>query len=160
MAMAGIYTCTITVGGATATSTLEVEVRPAPIANFTFNDNVCAGEPVSFTSTSTTSPTGYQSQIEDYVWDFCDGQTGTGANVTHTYATAGTYQVTLTVSTGDGHCTSEITKEVHVYENYSGTISETACDSFTWNGTTYTQSGTYTYHGQTPHGCDSIVELH
>ena len=36
----------------------------------------------------------------------------------------------------------------------------TACDSYTWNGETYTQSGTYTYTTTAANGCDSIVTLH
>ncbi|MBO7586934.1 MAG: fibrobacter succinogenes major paralogous domain-containing protein, partial [Bacteroidales bacterium] len=36
----------------------------------------------------------------------------------------------------------------------------TACDSYTWNGQTYSQSGDYTQHFQTIHGCDSAVTLH
>ncbi len=35
-----------------------------------------------------------------YVWDFGDGQTGSGATVTHTYASAGKYNVALTVWDG------------------------------------------------------------
>ena len=36
----------------------------------------------------------------------------------------------------------------------------TACDSYTWNGETYTQSGDYTYTTVAANGCDSIVTLH
>ena len=36
----------------------------------------------------------------------------------------------------------------------------TACDSYTWNGETYTQSGAYTYTTVAANGCDSIVTLH
>ena len=36
----------------------------------------------------------------------------------------------------------------------------TACDSYTWNGKTYTQSGTYTYTTTAANGNDSIVTLH
>lgn len=37
-----------------------------------------------------------------YSWNFGDGQTATGASVTHTYAAAGTYAVTLSVSDSYG----------------------------------------------------------
>ena len=37
---------------------------------------------------------------------------------------------------------------------------ETACDSYTWNGNTYTESGDYTVTLQTEQGRDSIENLH
>ena len=36
----------------------------------------------------------------------------------------------------------------------------TACDSYTWNGETYTQGGDYTFTTVAANGCDSIVTLH
>lgn len=39
-------------------------------------------------------------------------------------------------------------------------IYDTAVGSYTWNGNTYSQSGTYVYNGTTVEGCDSIVSLH
>ena len=36
----------------------------------------------------------------------------------------------------------------------------TACDSYTWNGETYTASGEYVYTTTAANGCDSIVTLH
>ena len=36
----------------------------------------------------------------------------------------------------------------------------TACDSYTWNGSTYTTTGAYTYTTVATNGCDSIVTLH
>ena len=112
MAMAGTYTCTITVGSQTNSATTEIVVYPQPTANFNYT-SVCRGTPTQFTSTSTTSPSGQQ--IQSYQWNFGDGQTGTGQNVTHTYANAGNYTVTLTTSCGDGHCTSTKTQTVPVY---------------------------------------------
>ena len=35
----------------------------------------------------------------------------------------------------------------------------TACDSFDWNGTTYTESGTYTFESTNAVGCDSAATL-
>ena len=113
MAMAGTYTCTITVGNQSNSATTEaVVVYPQPTANFNFT-SVCKGTPTQFTSTSTTNPSGQQ--IQNYQWNFGDGQTGSGASVTHTYAQAGNYQVTLTVSCGNGLCTDTKTQTVPVY---------------------------------------------
>ena len=109
--MAGTYTCTTAVGAQTTTASTEVVIYPQPTANFT-NTTVCVGNATQFTSTSTTNPTGQS--IGSYQWNFGDGSTGTGANPAHTYANPGTYQVTLTVSTGNGHCTDQITKTVTV----------------------------------------------
>ena len=109
--MAGTYTCVTTVGNQTTTATTEVVIFPQPTANFNFSTE-CVGNATQFNSTSTTNPTGQQ--IQGFQWNFGDGQTGTGQSVSHTYAQAGTYQVTLTVSCGNGHCTDQITKPVTV----------------------------------------------
>jgi hypothetical protein len=37
---------------------------------------------------------------------------------------------------------------------------ETACESLTWHGVTYTTSGTYTYEYYNPDGCASVDTLH
>lgn len=111
MAMAGTYSCTTTVGAQTTTGTTTVVIYPQPTANFTFT-TVCAGEATQFTSTSTTNPSGQQ--ISSYQWNFGDGQTSNQQSPSHQYAAAGTYTVTLNVSTG-GHCTSTKTQTVTVY---------------------------------------------
>ena len=110
--MAGTYTCVTTVNGQTTTGTTEVIIYAQPTADFDAS-TVCIGYPTEFTSTSTTNPMGQN--IEGYVWDFGDGQTGNGANVSHTYAQVGEYQVSLLVQTGSGTCTDEITKTVTVF---------------------------------------------
>lgn len=55
------------------------------------------GEIVAFNGSSSSDPDG---NILTYLWDFGDGQTGSGANAMHTYNTAGNYAVSLTVSDG------------------------------------------------------------
>ena len=111
MAMAGTYTCTITVGSQTNSATTEVVIYPQPTANFNFT-SVCQGTPTQFTSTSTTNPAGQQ--ITSYLWDF-GGGTSTQQNPSYTFPRAGTFPVTLTVSCGNGHCTSSKTENVTVY---------------------------------------------
>ena len=111
MNMAGTYTCTIAVGSATNSAETEVVIYPQPTANFNFT-TVCQGNATQFTNTSTTNPTGQQ--IQNYQWNFGDGQTSNQQSPTHQYANAGTYQVTLTVSCGNGLCTSTKTQTISV----------------------------------------------
>lgn len=47
--------------------------------------------------------------IASYQWDFGDGTTGSGKTASHTYATAGTYPVTLTITDARG-LTDSVTK--------------------------------------------------
>lgn len=55
---------------------------------------------VSFSGAASTAPTG--GSIASYAWTFGDGGTGTGATTTHTYTAAGTYPVSLTVTSNTG----------------------------------------------------------
>jgi PKD repeat protein len=74
---------------------------PLPVADFT--SNVTNGkEPlaVRFTDTSTGSPT-------SWLWDFGDGASSDEQNPVHTYTSAGTYSVKLTV-TGPGGTDEEL----------------------------------------------------
>ena len=112
MAMAGTYTCVTAVDGETTSGSTEVVIFPQPNASFN-STAVCEGEATQFTSTASTVPSGQS--IDTYAWDFGDGETGTGTTISHTYAQAGTYQVTHTTSNGNGFCTDEVTQEVVVY---------------------------------------------
>jgi len=73
---------------------------PNPVASFTADQaRGNADLPVQFTDTSTGSPT-------SWAWTFGDGATSTDQNPAHTYTTAGTYTVALTV-TGGGQAHTE-----------------------------------------------------
>ena len=56
-------------------------------------------------------------------------------------------------------CTGTDTVVVTVLENATSTLTETALDSYTLNGQTYTQSGTYTQTLTSANGCDSTITL-
>jgi len=56
-------------------------------------------------------------------------------------------------------CTGIDTVVVTVLENSASTLSEMALDSYTLNGQTYTQSGTYTQTLTAANGCDSTITL-
>jgi PKD repeat protein len=54
-------------------------------------------------------------QIVSYLWDFGDGVTADGFQVSHSYAVSGTYQVTLTVVDDDG-LSAQATQQVVIEE--------------------------------------------
>jgi glucose/arabinose dehydrogenase/chitodextrinase len=66
-----------------------------PVAAFHASPNpVVVGQPVEFNGSASYDPDG---TIVSHVWDFGDGNTNTGEIVSHTYASVGTYNVSLTV---------------------------------------------------------------
>ena len=72
-----------------------------PVASFTFSNNsVPEHYPVSFDASGSSDPDG--GSIVSYVWDFGDGTTGTGVSQSHSYSSAGTKTVILTVTDNDG----------------------------------------------------------
>jgi PKD repeat protein len=68
----------------------------APTAAFTSSTSQLTA---SFDASGSTDPDG---TIASATWTFGDGMTGAGTTTTHTYAQAGTYAVTLTVTDDDG----------------------------------------------------------
>ena len=100
-ASAGQRTATLTVndGTVSVSSSATVTIGAAnnvPTANAGGPYGGEAGTPVSF------SGSGFDADGDTltYAWNFGDGSTGTGASPTHTYGTAGTYDVSLTVNDG------------------------------------------------------------
>jgi PKD repeat protein len=110
-ASAGTYTVTLTVtdpDGLAATDSLVVTVvagnqPPTADAGADINTNVNVAVNLDGTGSSDADGT-----IASYAWDFDDGTTGTGATVSHTYDTVGTYEVTLTVTDDDGDTDTDI----------------------------------------------------
>jgi len=81
-----------------------------PSASFTYSpESPEEGKTVTFDASGSSDTDG---TIVSYSWDFGDENTATGETTTHSYASAGTYGVTLTVADNDdltGTATKEIT---------------------------------------------------
>jgi PKD repeat protein len=87
-------------GTANDTKTFNVtvtNVNNAPTADANGPYSGTIGNPVAFDGTGSSDPDG---DALTYAWDFGDASTGSGATTSHTYAAAGVYTVTLTVSDG------------------------------------------------------------
>ena len=102
---AGDYTARLTVtdnSGRTATASVEIAVTSAnmaPSATFVTSGGGDAPADLTFDGSGSTDPDG---TIASWAWTFGDGSTGAGQAVVHTYASAGTYNVTLTVTDDRG----------------------------------------------------------
>jgi len=101
-----------------ATVDADVTMDPAPTAAFSLNQGGGGMEVVDFDAS------GSSSDAVSYDWDFGDSNTGTGATTQHTYAAAGQYTVTLTVTDACGNTdvtTQTIDVTIGLAENPVGT---------------------------------------
>jgi PKD repeat protein len=105
-AAAGVYTVSLTVTdddgqtdtAATTANIAETPMEP-PVADPNGPYSGTVGTAVVFDGSGSADPDG---SIVTYAWDFGDGGTGTGVSPSHTYAAAGVYTVSLTVTDDDG----------------------------------------------------------
>ncbi|WP_198664700.1 PKD domain-containing protein [Halorubrum sp. 48-1-W] len=90
----------------------EEDENEDPTASFTASpDSPEAGETVSFDASASTD----DGSIESYEWDFGDGDTASGEEVTHAFDEDGDYDVELEVTDDDG-ATNTTTQTVSVVE--------------------------------------------
>jgi gliding motility-associated-like protein len=112
----GAYSATLittSAAGCIHDTVIEDTVHPVPVPSFTAT-KVCKGLPNTFTDQSTIGCGGV---IVSWNWNFGDGSpASTVQNPTHTFPSAGTYNVTLTVTSNKApFCDSAITLPVTVY---------------------------------------------
>ncbi|MCP4154915.1 MAG: PKD domain-containing protein [bacterium] len=118
---AGTYDVTLTVsnGGSLNDSITKAVTVSNPVITITPNFQYSTTDlGVAFTDTSTATGT----TITSWQWNFGDSGTSTQANPAHTYSTAGTYSVTLTVSDGtiNQSTSKNVTVSVPLYCDSSG----------------------------------------
>lgn len=91
--------------------TRNVSALPDPSVVSISPDGVCNGEAFNFSFVDTSGQ-----PLVNFDWDFGDGASGTGPNPSHTYATIGTYTVTLRVESSIG-CRDTFTQSVGMFPN-------------------------------------------
>jgi gliding motility-associated-like protein len=116
--LAGNYTIRLTVtdyNGCTSVSNPKtIHVITKPVAGFVVSTPDCAGQTITFNSTSSSAAEGV---INNWTWDFGDNTKMSFTNgqpVTHTYTSVGNYTVKLTVGTDVGCVSDTLAKAVVV----------------------------------------------
>jgi gliding motility-associated-like protein len=106
----GVYHVTLTINGGTSQISHDITVYDIPVASFTISDTVvCAGEPVTFTSTSYA--TGGATLVQ-YEWAIEGSfEITTTPVLVHSFTTTGTQNIVLTVT--DSHGCVPATTEIH-----------------------------------------------
>ena len=96
------FTYTVSDGELSDEATVDVTVNPAPnqAPSAVIGSISCTGMDCTFTDTS-TDPEGDET-IGQWNWIFGDGESSTGRNPTHAYATPADYEVRLTVTDDRG----------------------------------------------------------
>lgn len=114
--------------GASSTGNNFCVTSTPPVPGFTSNStSVCAGDMITYTDTSTSNPT-------SWLWTFPGGTPGTSTdqNPTITYNTAGTYDVTLsvtnTVTTNSQTFSSYVTVNANPVLTISNTNANCSCN--------------------------------
>jgi gliding motility-associated-like protein len=114
-AFAGWFDVTLiihSINGCSDTVSKPLTINALPTALFA-SDTACLGSPTSFTNLSVAN----SGSLASYDWDFGDGSPhSNNANPVHLYASAGSFNVTLTVTNTMG-CTNDTTLQVLVSQN-------------------------------------------
>lgn len=98
--VAGTFNYTVTTTGicAAASATGTITVNPLPTASFTVVAPACESRDISFLDNSNPNA----GILVSWAWDFGDGGTSTQQNPVHSYGAAGTYNVSLVVTSSKG----------------------------------------------------------
>jgi PKD repeat protein len=107
--------------GFDSTEIFDCSDLPLCFADFSFSTD--PNDPLTLTFVDSSFA---NAQIIEWVWDFGDGSTATGPQVTHTYDQPGNYFVTLSIAAADS-CTNFVT--YHVVVGGGGTFNGPDCSA-------------------------------
>ncbi len=152
------YYASQTVGGVESTNRLAVTVTvntaPSSPAGITGAAHFCYDGSESYSISAVNGAT-------SYVWTTPNGATGSSIGTTLNLLfspsfVSGTVSVLAQNACGQSPA---VALNINQHLAYANTLNISSCNSYSFNGQTYTQSGTYPYQGSTTWGCDSTVVL-
>ena len=145
----GDYTRIVNLGeDADSIYKLHITFFEIPVATISDFRNGCFGQNNGHATVSVEGGTAPYS----YAWNTPEAQTG----ATLSNLAEGEYTVIVTDANG---CSATSSVEITTPDEIAVSIADTACNSYEWNGTTYTETGEYTQTLHTAEGCDSVVTL-
>ena len=125
-----VYTVKLTAtsdAGCVSTITKAVIINPNPSASFLGQD-VCFRDSANFTNLSAISSGSFTS-----FWEFGDGFTSIDNEPAYLYSAAGTYNVTLVVTSGNG-CIDSATRAITIYSSPLVSFNATGYLHWRFNG--------------------------
>ena len=153
------FTYRVTNHGVVSEATVHINTaRPPTISNINLPSpiDICEGDPLTLLA-PTVSPNG--SSITSQGWQVLNN--GNWQNVNGNTIPSVTTGYTKVRYYATNQCDTEyyeVNLNVHEVEDVTLPAIE-VCDSYTWHGTTYTQSGVYDYQTNTQWGCDRTEHL-
>lgn len=143
-AAAGTYSVTLIVSNnfnCADSVTYTVRVKDSPTASFTAPADQCLRNNLfSFSSTSVIN----NGTISNFNWDFgAVGATATGASVTYSYTSAGSYPVRLITIANNG-CADTTTRNVQVHPQPIASFTSPVSQCFIGNSFTFASTSTVT----------------
>ena len=132
-------------------------------SQITVNEETALEHPQGFEACEEEMMTfGLQTNFEpaSVQWNFGDGDVAQGYPINHAFNSAGVYGVTCEVYIPNQQQPIALNTSVIIHQKYHVEEERIECDSYEWNGETYTESGVYSFQGESIYGCDSIFSLH
>lgn len=96
-----------------------------------------------------------------YVWTTPNGSTGSSTGTSINLLFAPSFVSGALSVAAQNNCGQSSPSTINIYQHfpYTNSLTVSSCTNYTFNGQTYTQSGTYSFQDTTIWGCDSAVVL-
>ena len=103
-------------GCSSDTATNYLKIFPRPIANFISSASACSNTAVNFTDSSYLDLSGntFNSSINNWAWNFGNGQVSSAQNTNTSFSTTGNTTISLVVKTDSGCASLPVTKAITI----------------------------------------------